>query len=134
MADGGICCTLRDLARFGQLMLDDGRRGRARIVPREWIRDTLEPDEDTVAAFQGTADAREWPEGAYYRNKWWVVDPSGPIYLGSGINGQTVFVHAPAGVVIAKLSSWPVAWEEGYAIRTRTGLTDLAEQVADGRV
>ncbi len=134
MADGGICCTLRDLARFGQLMLDGGRRGRTQVVPRAWIRDILEPDADTVAAFQGTADARELPAGAYYRDKWWVIDPSGPIYQGSGINGQAVLIHGPARVVIAKLSTWPVAWEEGYSIRTWTGLTDLAEQVAEGRV
>jgi hypothetical protein len=134
MADGGICCTLRDLARFGQLMLDGGRRGREQIVPRAWIRDTLEPDDDTVAAFQATADARELPAGAYYRNKWWVVDPAGPIYMGSGINGQTVLIHVPANVVVAKLSTWPVAWDVGYSIRTRTGLVDLAERVADGRL
>jgi hypothetical protein len=134
MADGGICCTLRDLARFGQLMLDGGRRGRRQVVPRAWIRDMLEPDADTVAAFAGTADERELPEGAYYRNKWWVIDPAGPVFMGSGINGQTVLVHVPARVVIAKLSTWPVAWEFSYAVRTRTGLVDLAERVADGRI
>jgi CubicO group peptidase (beta-lactamase class C family) len=26
MADGGICTTLRDLARFGQLLANKGRR------------------------------------------------------------------------------------------------------------
>jgi CubicO group peptidase (beta-lactamase class C family) len=134
MADGGICCTLRDLARFGQLMLDHGRRGRTQIVPRAWIRDTIDPDDDTVAAFGASADARELPHGAYYRNKWWVVDPSAPIYMGSGINGQTVLIHGPAQVVVAKLSTWPVAWDLGYSVRTRTALVDLAKQVADGRL
>jgi CubicO group peptidase (beta-lactamase class C family) len=134
MADGGICCTLRDLARFGQLMLDGGRRGRRQVVPRAWIRDTLTPDDDTVAAFTVTEDAREFPPGAYYRNKWWVVDPGGPIFMGSGINGQTVLIHGPANVVIAKLSTWPVAWAPEYGIATRTGLVDLAERVGDGRI
>ena len=133
MADGGICCTLRDLARFGQLMLDHGRRGRRQVVPADWIRDTLEPEDDTVAAFAATADARELPRGAYYRNKWWVIDPSGPIYMGSGINGQTVLIHVPARVVVAKFSTWPVAWDFEHSVRTRTALVDLAEQVADGR-
>ena len=125
MADGGMSCTLRDLARFGQLLADGGRR----VVPRAWIRDTLTPDADTVEAFASTADARELAAGSYYRNKFWVVDPAAPIYMGSGINGQTVFVHGPAKVVIAKFSTWPVAWNEEFSIVTRLGLTSLAEQV-----
>ncbi len=131
MADGGVCCSLRDLARFGQVLANGGRRGRREVVPRAWIRDTLTPDHDTVAAFASTADAREMAAGSYYRNKFWVVDPSGPIYMGSGINGQTVFVHGPAKIVIAKFSTWPVAWTEEFSIMTRQGLTSLAEQVAD---
>jgi CubicO group peptidase (beta-lactamase class C family) len=130
MADGGISCTLRDLARFGQLMLDRGRWGRRQVVPAAWIHDTVTADDDTVAAFASTADARSYPPGAFYRNKWWVLDPTGPVFAGSGINGQTVLVHVPARVVIAKFSTWPVAWDETFAGRTATGLTDLARQVA----
>ena len=133
MADGGVCCTLRDLARFGQLLLQGGRRGRRAVIPHAWIRDTLRPDTDTVAAFAPTEDAHEFPKGAYYRNQFWVVDPNGPVYMGSGINGQTVLVHGPAQVVIAKLSTWPEAWTAAFGIHTRRGLVDLAEQVADGR-
>ena len=125
MADGGMSCTLRDLARFGQLLADGG----GRVIPRAWIRDTLTPDADTVEAFASTADARELAAGSYYRNKFWVVDPAGPIYMGSGINGQSVFVHGPSKVVIAKFSTWPVAWTEEFSILTRLGLTSLAEQV-----
>lgn len=54
--------------------------------------------------------------------------------MGSGINGQTVLIYAPAHVVVAKLSTWPVAWDLGYSVRTRTALVELAEQVADGRL
>lgn len=132
MVDGGICTTLRDLARFGQLMLQEGRRGGRQVVPRAWIRDTLTPDAETQTAFTATEDAHEFPGGAYYRNNWWVIDPRGPIYTGSGIYGQSIFVHVPARVVIAKLSTWPVAWSPEYSLRTWRAQVDLAEQVADG--
>ncbi|HTG46108.1 MAG TPA: serine hydrolase [Actinomycetota bacterium] len=134
MADGGVCCALRDLARFGQLLLQGGRRGHRPVVPVSWIRDTLFPEPDVITAFKATADAREFPPGAYYRNQFWVVDPNGPIYMGSGINGQTVLVHGPAKVVIAKFSTWPEAWTAKFGISTRKGLVDLAEQIADGRI
>lgn len=134
MADGGVCCTLRDLARFGQLLARDGRRGREQVIPAAWIRDTRAPDADTVEAFKDTAEAREFPAGAYYRNQFWVVDPSAPIVMCSGINGQTVLVHVPAQVVVAKFSTWPVAWDSRFADPTRLALTDLAEQLAEGRI
>ena len=102
------------------------------VVPDAWIRDTLTPDEDTVEAFTGSLDAREFPEGAYYRNQFWVIDPHAPIYLCSGINGQTVLIHGPADVVIAKFSTWPVAWSPEFAVPTWKGLVEVAEQVAAG--
>ena len=129
MADGGICCTLRDLARFGLLVLK-GDQGGEQVIPRTWMQDTLTADPETVAAFAAAPDVAEFPPGAYYRNQFWVVDPHGPIVMASGINGQTVLVHAPADVVIAKFSTWPVAWTPDFGISTRMGLIDLAERVA----
>jgi len=136
MADGGICVTLRDLVRFGQLLLDGGRRrgatgGGTEVVPTAWIRDTLTPDADTIAAYGATED-EPGHAGSYYRNQFWVYDSAGPIYRGSGINGQSVFVHGPAEVVIAKLSTWPVAWDDGIAERTLNGFLALAEEIARG--
>jgi CubicO group peptidase (beta-lactamase class C family) len=130
MADGGISSTLRDLARFGLLILRSGRRGAEQVIPRAWIQDTLTGDPETVEAFAAAPDAAEFPVGAYYRNQFWVIDPRGPIVMASGINGQTVLVHGPADVVIAKFSTWPVAWTPDLGVTTRTGLIDLAERVA----
>jgi CubicO group peptidase (beta-lactamase class C family) len=128
MADGGICVTLRDLGRLGQLFLDDGRRDGGAVIPSTWIRDTLTPDADTIEAYGATQD-EPGHAGSYYRNQFWVYDPAGPIYRGSGINGQSVLVHGPARVVIAKLSTWPVAWDDGIAERTLNGFLALAEEV-----
>ncbi|MGN6377676.1 MAG: serine hydrolase domain-containing protein [Gaiellales bacterium] len=131
LADGGICCTLRDLARFGRLMLDGGHRKRRQIVPRKWVRDTLTPDADSVAAF--AEDAADFPAGAYYRNKWWVLNAQDGIYAGFGINGQMVLIHGPARTVVAKLSTWPEAWSDDRFQLTVAACTDLAEKLARGR-
>jgi CubicO group peptidase (beta-lactamase class C family) len=132
MADGGVSCTLRDLARFGLLLGRRGRRGDQAVIPEAWIADTLSAEQDTVDAFVDSLDAREFPAGAYYRNQFWVIDAAAPIFMCSGINGQTVLVHGPADVVIAKFSTWPVAWTNEFAVQTWKGLADLAEQVAAG--
>jgi CubicO group peptidase (beta-lactamase class C family) len=132
MADGGVSCTLRDLGRFGLLLLGRGRRDGHDVIPSAWIDDTLTPDADTVEAFEGSLDSREFPRGAYYRNQFWVIDPDAPIYLCSGINGQSVLIHGPADVVIAKFSTWPVPWTSELAVTTWKALVDLAEQVSAG--
>ncbi len=109
MADGGVCATLRDLARFGQLFADRGRAGDRAIVPEAWIDDTVRGAPDGAQAFADGDDTPGYPPGAHYRNCWWVRDPSVPFYHGSGINGQNIFVHVPSQTVVAKLSTWPTA-------------------------
>jgi CubicO group peptidase (beta-lactamase class C family) len=109
MADGGICATLRDLARFGQLYLQGGRIGDRVIVPGTWIDDTVRGAPDGAQAFVGGDDPPGYLPGAHYRNCWWVRDPGIPFYQASGINGQNVFVHVPSQTVVAKLSTWPTA-------------------------
>jgi len=130
MADGGVCATLRDLARFGLLMSRGGRRGRTRVVPDAWVRDILTPDADSVEAFAGEPDVRELPPGAYYRDQWWVASASRPTFYGAGINGQLVFVDGPTDVVIAKLSTWPVAWSSAFFVPTFGACMDFARQLA----
>jgi CubicO group peptidase (beta-lactamase class C family) len=132
MADGGISAALRDLARFGQVLASGGRRGRTQVIPRAWLRDTLTPEPDSRAAFEASEDHHGLPTTSYYRNQFWVIDPRGPIFQCSGIHGQTVFVHGPSKVVIAKFSTWPDAWTESFAGMTRLGLTSLAEQIGAG--
>lgn len=112
MADGGISATLRDMARFGQLFLDQGRVGSKQIVPGRWIDDTIRGADDGAAAFVAGDNPPGYQAGSHYRNCWWVRDPDVPFYHASGINGQHVFVHGPSRTVLVKLSTWPVAWSE----------------------
>jgi CubicO group peptidase (beta-lactamase class C family) len=133
MADGGVCCTLRDLARFGLVMARGGRRGSTEVVPRAWIRDILTPDDDSIAAFAGGDDARDLPPGAYYRDQWWVRSASRPTFYGSGINGQMVLIDGPTDVVVAKFSTWPEAFSDEYFVPTLTGSLDLARQIGARR-
>src|SRR5215472_15942055 len=52
--DGGISATARDLARFGQMILDDGRARGGRVVPATWLADVRNPPPDVRAAFART--------------------------------------------------------------------------------
>ncbi len=118
MADGGICASLRDLARFGQLYLEGGRG----IVPRDWIEDTIRGAPDGARAFAEGDDSPGYPPGAHYRNCWWIRDPDVPFYQASGIYGQNIFVHVPSQTVVAKFSTWPTALSLAAGLTTQAVL------------
>jgi len=133
MADGGICATLRDLARFGQLFLQRGQVGGREVVPASWIDDTIRGAPDGPAAFRAGDNPAGYPPGAHYRNYWWVRDPGLPFYHASGINGQHVFVHVPSETVVVKLSTWPQAWREDWLKLTVCGVTAITTALQEGR-
>jgi CubicO group peptidase (beta-lactamase class C family) len=101
---GGVCTTVRDLARVGQLLLQGGSRDGRRIIPAEWIDDLI-----------SGGDPAAWNDGDFvelfrrapmrYRSKWYVQDGSAPLLFGFGVHGQNLFVDRTNQVVIAKVSS-----------------------------
>jgi len=133
MADGGICATLRDVARFGQLFLRRGRVADRAIVPETWVNDTIRGAPDGAAAFDGADRPPGSPPGAHYRNCWWVRDPDVPFFYAFGINGQNIFVHVPSQTVVAKLSTWPTAMSPALDLTVR-GVLALSDALRDGRL
>jgi CubicO group peptidase (beta-lactamase class C family) len=131
MADGGICATLRDVARFGQMYLQRGTANGRPVVPGEWIDDTIRGAADGAEAFLAGEGADGYPPGAHYRNFWWVREPAVPFYQASGINGQNIFVHVPSQTVVAKLSTWPTALSPAL-IPTREAVLAIASALQAG--
>ena len=129
MADGGICATLRDLARFGQLYLEGGRG----IVPKDWIEDTIRGAPDGAQAFAEGDKSPGYPPGTHYRNCWWIRDRDVPFYQASGINGQSIFVHVPSRTVIAKFSTWPTALSLAAGVTTQAALA-ISNALEDGQL
>lgn len=101
---GGLSMTVRDFARIGQVMLDDGRREGAEIIPLSWIEDTAR-----------NGDREAWKAGEFaqgfagmdmsYRNSWYVVNDEPQVLFAMGIHGQNLFVDRANRIVIAKVSS-----------------------------
>jgi CubicO group peptidase (beta-lactamase class C family) len=103
---GGLCATVRDFARIGQLVLMKGQRGPDDVVPTAWIDDISQ-----------NGDRKAWSEGQWgesfasisthmrYRNGWYVIDDAPQILFAMGIHGQNLFVDAANRIVIAKVSS-----------------------------
>jgi CubicO group peptidase (beta-lactamase class C family) len=107
---GGICTTLADLARFGEMVRMGGVHGDRRIVPQSWI-DDIRHGGDAVAWSRGEM-AGLFPEGRY-RSKWYVPEPSGEVLCAIGIHGQWIYVDTASGMVAVKQSSQPIPADDG---------------------
>jgi CubicO group peptidase (beta-lactamase class C family) len=104
-AEGGICTTLRDLARVGLQYLEDG------VVPEAWRARLRRSDPELTAAFAHEEPLERFPH-SFYHDCWWVSDAEAGVYSGYGINGQQLFLHHPTSTVIARFSTWPVRWDD----------------------
>jgi CubicO group peptidase (beta-lactamase class C family) len=117
--DGGLCATARDVARFGQLLLDGGAvpeadGGRRRVVPPQWLRQAWAVDADVRSAFAASPAEPAFP-GGWYRNQFWFRPGSyGDVLLCLGIHGQMLHVSRRTGTVCVKLSTWPQAQNHAY--------------------
>ncbi len=102
LADGGFNASLRDYARFGQMLCQHGKANGKQIVPSEWIDDTLAGNPDIFGADNNIGTDR----GAY-RNQFWLRDVGRRIMMARGVFGQVIYVDLDNRLTIARLSSWP---------------------------
>ncbi len=124
---GGISTTTRDLARFGQMVLQDGFANGRQIVPGSWIDDTRFHGD--VDAFARNTDHDGRPPGGAYRNFWWITNDEHGTFYGGGVYGQHLWIDPTARVVIAKLSTRPAPLDESLNDLTLRAFTAIAAEL-----
>jgi len=104
-AGGGLNAGLRDLARFGEMMRNEGRYNGTQILPAE-----------VVADIRGGASREDFAKAGYrllpgwsYRNMWWVTHNGHDAFMARGVHGQALYIDPLAEMVIARFASHPVA-------------------------
>lgn len=105
LADGGMNATLRDLGRFGLLVLAGGKAFNKQVVPADFIADIHGQPGDPD--WPSSSEPRGW--SPYYRSFWWGQGNEDRGVMGLGIHGQYLLVDPAAGIVISMFSSWPRA-------------------------
>jgi hypothetical protein len=84
---GGLNLTARDYARFGQMVLEDGRG----IVPAGWLAESTRRQAPLPAEAMG------------YGYQWWVPPgQDGTEVMAQGIYGQFIWIDRARGVVIVR--------------------------------
>ena len=99
---GGICATLRDLARFGEMIRRGGRANDLQVIPKAWIDDIWK--NGNADAWQRGSMVELFPRGRY-RSQWYLSDDHQPALCAIGIHGQWIYIDSAAEIVIAKQSS-----------------------------
>ena len=124
----GMSVSARDLARFGQMLLDDGMVAGKQIVPARWVNATREGS-DKLRGFFADTDASVMFPGWHYQNQTWACQSDGVLCC-IGIYGQTIYVHQPSQSVIVKLSTHPEALNIGRFADTMLAMGALTRELA----
>ncbi|WP_186146801.1 serine hydrolase domain-containing protein [Burkholderia gladioli] len=101
---GGLCMGVRDLARVGELVRLGGSHQGRRLIPADWMEDTLTGG-SAEAWRQG--DFSDWLQNGKYCNKWYQLGNASGACFAIGIHGQWLYVDRASETVIAKFSSQP---------------------------
>lgn len=106
-ANGGMSATLRDMGRFGQLVLENGILHGEQIIPPQHIsairEHLVEP-----GWIQG-----DRADGFFYRSFFWGSGGDNSDFMAAGIHGQRVYISPDNNMVVVLFSSWPTAGGNG---------------------
>ena len=105
MGGAGLCATLRDLGRFGELMRCDGAWRGNQVIPEAVVADVRRGADQGRFGRAGY----ELLKGYSYRNMWWVSHDNRGVFEGRGIHGQRLYVAPVGEYVVARFASHPVA-------------------------
>jgi CubicO group peptidase (beta-lactamase class C family) len=110
-AGSGLLTSTRDMARFGQMLLQRGWFNEQQILPAAAVSDIM-MGADTQVFARGPA-AGPTNEGWSYHHQWWLTHNPYGAYQGLGYGGQILYIAPGAQLVIAKFSSYPTPTPAG---------------------
>lgn len=90
----GFNATLRDFARFGQMVLNGGVANGKRIVSEDWIKQSTRP-----------SGAEDQARGGYGL-QWWTMGDSNA-FAAIGLQGQYIYIDPDTDTVVVKLGYFP---------------------------
>ncbi len=122
-AGGGFNAGLRDLARFGELIRNQGKMEGEQIFPAQAVKDIQKGGSKKAFAKSDHPELKGWS----YRNMWWMTENKDGAFAARGVHGQTIYIDPAAEMVIVRLASHPIA---GNAANDATSLPAYQE-VAD---
>lgn len=132
-AAGGLSSTLRDAARFGELVRNGGRAGARQVLAPDTVRRILAtPPASNQALLRAAGRAREGGTG--YQNFWWYPIRATGAVLANGRFGQRILVDPRHELTVAQFGAYPDTRPRGTTAQARTDAHASVLRTDDGVV
>ena len=95
----GLCLSAMDMAKIGQLCVNNGKYNGKSIVSESWITQMLMSHSFTEINSQKMK----------YGYLWWIIDAENKIYAAIGDSGNVIYIDAKDEIVVAIASSFKPA-------------------------
>jgi len=110
IATGGFSSSLRDFAKVGLVMVNNGYYNGQQIFSEAWVKDTFKlSDEERLhtsrSVYKDKASEAYDPRLEGYKNFLWVHDSEKRIATFRGVFGQHLYINQERNLVIATFSS-----------------------------
>jgi CubicO group peptidase (beta-lactamase class C family) len=128
MGGAGFAATLRDMARFGELLRCEGATRGRQVIPASVVADIRRGGDPAKFA------KADYPllKGYTYRDMWWVTHNEHGAFEARGIHGQRLYVAPGAEMVVARFASHPVAANAANDPITMPALLALGRMLRSG--
>lgn len=127
---GGMNATVRDLARFGEMMRLRGRFNGQQVLPEVVVADIEAGGQRSH--FAQAEGYRATLPGWSYRSMWWVSHNAHGAYMARGVHGQCIYIDPTAEMVIVRTGSHPVASGVGNDPITLPAFAAVADALMRG--
>lgn len=87
----GLCLSAGDMAKIGQLCLNQGVYNKTRVVSREWIAESTKP---RIPCDEHFANME-------YGYLWWRPDPGSLAYAALGDGGNVIYINPQCNTVVS---------------------------------
>ena len=105
VASGGLNASLRDMARFGEMIRRGGKWNGQQVVPESAIDEIRRGASRDAFVHGGYSTLPGWS----YHNQWWIAHDDHGAFMARGIHGQAIYIDPKARMVIARFASHPLA-------------------------
>ena len=123
LANGGLSISLRDYARFARLYLNGGNYNGEQILPKDWVKDSL----DISADYSKPGANNDGYNAIGYGYQWWVPEGDQGEFMAIGVYGQFIYVNPTNHVIIVKVNADPNFMSENYELKHVEFFRALAE-------
>lgn len=102
---GGLNTTLRDLARFGEMIRNKGKFNGQQVIPEAAALEVAKGGDKAKFAMAGYKTLPGWS----YHDMWWHTENADGAFAARGIYGQSIYIDPKAEMVIVRYASHPYA-------------------------